>query len=80
MRNTLRLFFIFMELLSYCLLLVGYVQHIRVSKELKKQTGTDQVREKTVGKLKTANRSIFIGFIAAVSFRVIGILMTHGLL
>lgn len=80
MRNTLRLFFIFIELLAYCTLLVGYVKHILVSKELKKQTGTERTREKALGKLKVANRHIFIGFIAAFSLRVIGILITHGLL
>ena len=38
MRDTLQIFFIFIELLAYCTLLVGYAKQLLVSKELKKQT------------------------------------------
>jgi len=39
LRDTLQIFFIFIELLAYCTLLVGYAKQLLVSKELKKQTG-----------------------------------------
>ncbi|CAH2213475.1 hypothetical protein [Tepidibacter aestuarii] len=80
MRDILRVFFNLIELLSYCILIWGYIRHIKVSKELKKQDDTEIVSKETLDELKVANRLILIGFITATVFRIIGILILYGII
>ena len=78
MRDILRGFPVLIELLSlipYCILLCGCIRHIKLSKKLKKQDGTEIVSKKTLDELKVAKRLILIGFITVIVFRIIGVLI-----
>jgi nicotinic acid phosphoribosyltransferase len=78
LKDMLRKFPVLIELLSmltYCVIIWGYIRHIKLSKELKKQHGTEIVRKETLDKLKSANRLIIIGFITVIVIRIIGVLI-----
>jgi hypothetical protein len=78
LRDILRKFPVLIELLSlltYCVIIWGYIRHIKLSKELKKQDGTEIVRKETLDELKVANRLILIGFITVIVIRIIGVLI-----
>ncbi|MTI67282.1 MAG: hypothetical protein FH753_11890 [Firmicutes bacterium] len=82
MRDILRVFFCSISLMSCCIASWGWIRHIKVSKKLKKQYGTDIVSKETVSKktlneLKVAIRLIFVGSITALVFRTIWILIRY---
>jgi len=85
LRDIVRVFFLLIGLLSYCIVIWGYIRHIKVSKKLKKQNGTDivskeTVSNKTLDELKVAIRLIFIGGITAIISRIISILIDYGII
>ncbi|MCT4510012.1 MAG: hypothetical protein N4A48_14875 [Tepidibacter sp.] len=63
------------SLITYCIILWGCIRHIKVSKKLKEQDGTEIVSKKTLDELKAAKRLILIGFITVIVFRIIGVLI-----
>jgi hypothetical protein len=76
--DILRKFPVLIELLSaltYCVIIWGYIRHIKLSKKLKKQDGTEIVRKEILDELKVANRVILIGFITVIVIRIIGVLI-----
>lgn len=78
MRDILREFPVLIELLSaliYCVIIWGFIRHIKLSKKLKKQDDTEIVRKETLDELKAANIVILIGFITVIVFRIIGVLI-----
>ncbi len=78
MRDILREFPVLLELLSlliYCIILWGYIRHIKISKKLKKHDDTEIVSKEILDELKVANRLIIIGFITVIVFKIIGILI-----
>ena len=67
-------------MMFYCIAIWGYIRHIKVSKKLNKQNGTDIVSKETVSKetldeLKVAIRLILIGSITPIVLGIIRILI-----
>jgi len=78
LRDILREFPVILELLSlipYCIILWGYIKHIKISKKLKRHDDTKIVSKETLEELKVANRLIIIGFITVIVLRIIGVLI-----
>lgn len=78
MRSILREFPVLLKLLSlitYCIILWGYIRHITISKKLKKYDETEIVSKETLDKLKAANILIIIGWITAIVLGIIGVLI-----
>ena len=80
--NLLREYPVIIELLVLLFILVtgyGYYKHVKVTKKLKKQYGTDVINKETsketVAELKAANRLIFIGVITILVIRLIGVII-----
>ncbi|HSR05303.1 MAG TPA: hypothetical protein VLM88_12020 [Proteiniclasticum sp.] len=82
MGDLLREYPVIIELLVLLFILVtgyGYYKHVKVTKKLKKQYGTDVINKETssesVAELKAANRLIFIGVITILVIRLIGVII-----
>jgi hypothetical protein len=80
LRVILIVFFYSLSMMFYCIAIWGYIRHIKVSKKLKKQNGTDIVSKETVSKetldeLKVAIRLILIGSITPIVLGIIRILI-----
>ena len=78
MRDMLREFPIIIELLSmftYCIVMWGWIWHIKVSKKLKKQEATGVAIKETLDEFKVANRLILIGSFIVIVIRLIGVLI-----
>lgn len=80
--DLLREYPVIIELLVLLFILVtgyGYYKHVKVTKKLKKQYGTDVINKETssesVAELKAANRLIFIGVITILVIRLIGVII-----
>lgn len=82
MGNLLREYPVIIELLVLLFILVtgfGYYKHVKVTKKLKKQYGTDVINKETsketLAELKASNRIIFGGVLAILAIRVIGVII-----
>lgn len=80
--DLLREYPVIIELLVLLSILVtgfGYYKHVKVTKKLKKQHGTDVINKETsketVAELKAANRIIFGGALAILTIRLIGVII-----
>lgn len=80
--DLLREYPVIIELLVLLFILVtgyGYFKHVKVTKKLKKEYGTDVINKETssetVAELKAANRLIFIGVITILVIRLIGVII-----
>lgn len=80
--DLLREYPVIIELLVLLLILItgyGYYKHVKVTRKLKKQYGTDVISKETssetVRELKVANRIIFIGVITILVIRLIGVII-----
>lgn len=80
--DLLREYPVIIELLVLLSILVtgfGYYKHVKVTKKLKKQYGTDVINKETsketVAELKAANRIIFGGVITILTIRLIGVII-----
>jgi len=80
--DLLREYPVIIELLVLLFILItgyGYYKHVKVTRKLKKQYGTDVISKETssetVRELKVANRIIFIGVITILVIRLIGVII-----
>ncbi|GAA0765253.1 hypothetical protein GCM10008908_01530 [Clostridium subterminale] len=80
MRDILILSLYPLSIMFYCIAILGYIRHIKVSKKLKKQKDTEIENKETVSKetldeLKVAIRLILIGSITPIALGIIRILI-----
>lgn len=82
MGDLLREYPVIIELLVLLFILItgyGYYKHVKITRKLKKQYGTDVINKETskesVAELKAANRIIFGGVLAILTIRLIGVII-----
>jgi hypothetical protein len=77
--DILRVFSELIVILSLCITIWGDIRNRKVTKELKKQNGTEIIRketpQQTLDELKVANRLSLIGVITATVFGIIAIII-----